>query len=91
MAKVEQDVVASGGTAYVLEVRDATGYSFAALFERTRDYQKQAAVYRYPKRPFERLLKGMRARSTDDDALLNDAGRLLDDLYLAFQEEDPTT
>lgn len=40
---------------------------------------------------FERLLKGIRARSTDDDTLLNDAGRLLDDLYLAFQEETATT
>lgn len=39
---------------------------------------------------FERLLKGIRARSTDDDALLHDAGRLLDDLYLAFQQETPT-
>jgi hypothetical protein len=35
----------------------------------------------------ERLLTGIRARTSDDDSLLNDAGRVFDDLYLAFQEE----
>lgn len=39
----------------------------------------------------ERLLKGIRARSADDDALLSDAGRVLDDLYLAYQQETPAT
>lgn len=35
----------------------------------------------------ERLLAGIRARTTDDDSLLNDAGRVFDDLYLAFRQE----
>lgn len=35
----------------------------------------------------ERLLAGIRARTSDDDSLLNDAGRVFDDLYLAFRQE----
>jgi hypothetical protein len=42
LAKVEQDIVDSGGSAYVLDVHDAAGYPFAALFDRTGDYQKLA-------------------------------------------------
>jgi len=39
----------------------------------------------------ERVLTGIRARTTDDDSLLNDAGRVFDDLYLAFQQETKPT
>lgn len=35
----------------------------------------------------ERLLQGIRARTPEDDALLADASRLLDDLYFAFQKD----
>jgi hypothetical protein len=38
----------------------------------------------------ERLLQGIRARTPDDDALLADASRLLDDLHLAFQKDAQT-
>ncbi len=36
---------------------------------------------------FERLLRGMHARIDNDDTLLIEAGRLLDDFYTAFEEE----
>lgn len=36
----------------------------------------------------ERLLKGIRARTSNDDRLLHEAGQLFDDLYLAFQQEE---
>lgn len=39
----------------------------------------------------ERVLAGIRARTTDDDSLLNDAGRVFNDLYLAFQQEAKPT
>jgi hypothetical protein len=39
----------------------------------------------------ERLLQGIRERTPDDDALLADASRLLDDLHLAFQKDTETT
>ncbi len=35
---------------------------------------------------FEALLKGIKARLDDDDRLLEEGGRLLDDLYLAFSQ-----
>lgn len=35
----------------------------------------------------EALLKGLKARMTDDDQLLAEGGRLLDDLYAAFAEK----
>jgi len=35
---------------------------------------------------FEALLKGLKARIDDDDQLLEEGGRLLDDLYLAFKD-----
>lgn len=38
----------------------------------------------------ERLLQGIRERTADDDALLADASRLLDDLHLAFQKDAET-
>jgi hypothetical protein len=39
----------------------------------------------------ERVLQGIRARTRDDDHLLKDAGRIFDDLYLAYQQEaEPT-
>jgi len=37
---------------------------------------------------FEALLKGLKARIDDDDRLLEEGGRLLDDLYLAFSEKN---
>jgi hypothetical protein len=37
---------------------------------------------------FEALLKGLKARIDDDDRLLDEGGRLLDDLYLAFSEKN---
>lgn len=37
---------------------------------------------------FEALLKGLKARIDDDDQLLEEGGRLLDDLYLAFTDHD---
>jgi len=40
---------------------------------------------------FERLLRGMHARIDNDDTLLIEAGRLLDDFYTAFAEETPPT
>jgi len=40
---------------------------------------------------FERLLHGMHARIDNDDTLLIEAGRLLDDFYTAFAEETPPT
>lgn len=39
----------------------------------------------------ECVLTGIRARSPDDDSLLNDAGATFNDLYLAFQEEARST
>lgn len=36
----------------------------------------------------EQLLKGICARTADDDSLLHDASQLFDDLYLAFQQEN---
>jgi len=36
----------------------------------------------------ERLLKGVRARTSNDDSLLREASQIFDDLYLAFQQED---
>jgi hypothetical protein len=36
----------------------------------------------------EALLKGLKARITDDDSLLAEGGRLLDDLYAAFAEKN---
>jgi len=36
----------------------------------------------------ERLLKGIRSRTRDDDSLLHDASHIFDDLYLAFQQEE---
>jgi len=36
---------------------------------------------------FERLLRGMQARLDNDDMLLSEASRLLDDLYYSFEEE----
>ncbi len=36
----------------------------------------------------EALLKGLKARITDDDSLLAEGGRLLDDLYVAFAEKN---
>lgn len=36
----------------------------------------------------EQLLKGIRARTSNDDSLLDEASQLFDDLYLAFQQED---
>ena len=39
---------------------------------------------------FEVLLKGLKARIDDDDRLLAEAGRLLDDLYLAFSQTNGT-
>lgn len=39
----------------------------------------------------ERVLQGIRARARDDDCLLKDAGRIFDDLYLAFQQEAEST
>ncbi|MBI5042014.1 MAG: chromate resistance protein [Gammaproteobacteria bacterium] len=39
----------------------------------------------------ESLLRGMRARIDDDNILLVEAGRLLDDFYRAFQEETTTS
>lgn len=36
----------------------------------------------------ERLLKGIRARTRDDDSLLHEASQIFDDLYLAFQQEE---
>ena len=36
----------------------------------------------------ERLLKGIRARTSNDDSMLHEASQLFDDLYLAFQQED---
>jgi hypothetical protein len=38
----------------------------------------------------ERLLQGIRERTPDDDSLLAEAGRLLDDLHLAFQRDTQT-
>jgi hypothetical protein len=38
----------------------------------------------------EMLLRGIKARTRDDDLLLAEAGRLLDDMYLAFQSEHAT-
>jgi hypothetical protein len=35
----------------------------------------------------ECMLTGIRARTNDDDSLFNDAGRIFDDLYLAFRQE----
>jgi hypothetical protein len=40
---------------------------------------------------FERLLRGMRARIDNDNTLLIEAGRLLDDFYTAFAEETPSS
>ncbi|HNA30238.1 MAG TPA: chromate resistance protein, partial [Thiobacillaceae bacterium] len=37
---------------------------------------------------FEALLRGLKARIDDDDRLLEEGGRLLDDLYLAFSPTD---
>lgn len=39
----------------------------------------------------ERLLKGIRARTSNDDRLLHEASQLFDDLYLAFRQEDNNT
>jgi hypothetical protein len=36
----------------------------------------------------ERLLKGIRSRTRDDDSLLHAASQIFDDLYLAFQQEE---
>ena len=38
--KVERDVGASGGTAYLLVVDDDAGYPFATLFDRTSEYHR---------------------------------------------------
>lgn len=39
LVKIEQDVVASGGSAYRLQVTDPAEYPFAELFDRTQEYQ----------------------------------------------------
>jgi hypothetical protein len=42
LAKVEQDIGDSGGTAYLLDVDGDADYPFAALFDRTGEYHKLA-------------------------------------------------